>query len=84
MIPEYVEVPPAPSPAFIPPDEETAKRIGLKHRSMKRESLVAFLQERREGKVDLTVLWALFLTRTVPPALDAYFDNLAVSLLGAM
>ena len=69
-----VNVPSAPSPAFVPPDEKS----GDVQRTLKRELLVRFLHEHRDGRIDTILLWALFSTRTVTPALNAYFDALAV------
>jgi hypothetical protein len=73
---EYVSIPPAPSPAFTPPDAKTGKA----RRSMRRDLLMQFLEGRRAGNMDGRLLWALFLARSTTPALEAYFDGLAESL----
>lgn len=71
-----VSIPPAPSPAFTPPDN----KAGKVSRYMRRDLLVRFLESRRAGQTDATLLWALFLTRTTSPALEAYFDKLEAVL----
>lgn len=73
---DCIRIPPAPSPAFTPPDAKTAKEVGLKDRLVKRDLLERFLRERKAGNLDRVLLWALFHTSTTTPALDGYLDKL--------
>lgn len=71
-------IPPAPSPAFTPPDNRPEnKRV---QRVLNRDLFEKFLVGWREGKPDPGLLWALFLTRTTTPALNDYIAALEKSL----
>lgn len=78
---DFVAVSPAPSPAFVPPDAKYEEQHGPVVRRLPRARLLAFLQERKAGRVDYVQLWALFLAHSTSPALDAYLDKLADELL---